>query len=89
LTDVAIVFTPVIGQNSAALRERVCRGAPWLGVELDVAANNAGAARISLCWQKRNSLGSAHRKMAREGNITFAFLDETEAASIAGSCRAL
>ena len=43
----AIVFTAGIGQNSAAVRERVCRGAAWLGVDLDVAANNAGAARIS------------------------------------------
>jgi acetate kinase len=43
----AIVFTAGIGQHSAALRERVCRGAAWLGVKLDVAANNSGAARIS------------------------------------------
>ncbi|MGA8032168.1 MAG: acetate kinase, partial [Casimicrobiaceae bacterium] len=37
------------GENSASLRERVCRDAAWLGVELDAAANaNArGAARIS------------------------------------------
>jgi acetate kinase len=42
-----IVFTAGIGQNSALVRERVCRGAAWLGVDLDSAANTAGAARIS------------------------------------------
>jgi len=29
------------------IRERVCRGASWLGVELDLTANNAGGPRIS------------------------------------------
>jgi len=43
----AIVFTAGIGENSAAIRERVCRDAAWLGVELDVAANAAGGPRIS------------------------------------------
>ena len=45
----AIVFTAGIGENSRALRARVCRDAAWLGVELDPAANDAaeGAARIS------------------------------------------
>ena len=31
----AIVFTAGIGENSRSLRERVCRDAAWLGVELD------------------------------------------------------
>jgi len=43
----AVVFTAGIGENSAALRERVCRDARWLGVELDAAANAGGKARIS------------------------------------------
>ncbi len=43
----AIVFTAGIGENSVAIRERVCRDAAWLGVELDAAANAAGNARIS------------------------------------------
>ena len=42
----AMVFTAGIGENSAMLRERVCRDAAWLGVELDVKANHAGAPRI-------------------------------------------
>ena len=43
----AVVFTAGIGENSAVLRERVCRDARWLGVELDPAANGAGGPRIS------------------------------------------
>jgi acetate kinase len=43
----AIVFTGGIGENSAVIRERVCRGASWFGVQLDPAANSAGGPRIS------------------------------------------
>jgi acetate kinase len=43
----AMAFTGGIGENSAAIRERVCRDAAWLGVELDAAANGAGGPRIS------------------------------------------
>jgi len=43
----AIVFTGGIGENSPAIRERICRDAAWLGVELDSEANNAGKRRIS------------------------------------------
>jgi len=35
----ALVFTAGIGENAAAIRERVCRDAAWLGVELDAVAN--------------------------------------------------
>ena len=37
----ALVFTAGIGENSAAIRQRVCRDAAWLGVTLDEAANQA------------------------------------------------
>ena len=43
----ALVFTGGIGENSAAIRERVCRAATWLGVSLDETANNARGPRIS------------------------------------------
>jgi acetate kinase len=43
----AIVFTGGIGENAAAIRDRVCRNASWLGVELDEAANAARCPRIS------------------------------------------
>jgi len=40
------VFTAGIGANAAVIRERVCRDAGWLGVELDSAANAAGGPRV-------------------------------------------
>ncbi|MGB4225952.1 MAG: acetate/propionate family kinase [Candidatus Dechloromonas phosphoritropha] len=43
----ALVFTAGIGEHAAAIRERVCRAAAWLGVELDLAANAAGGPRLS------------------------------------------
>jgi len=42
-----LVFTAGIGENSAALRARVCNACAWLGIELDAAANEAGGPRIS------------------------------------------
>jgi len=43
----AIVFTAGIGENSQSVRERVCKDAAWLGVELDASANESGGPRIS------------------------------------------
>lgn len=43
----AIVFTGGIGENAAQIRDRVCRDAAWLGVELDVDANAKGGPCIS------------------------------------------
>jgi acetate kinase len=43
----ALVFTGGIGEHAAVVRERICQGAGWLGVELDVRANEAGGPRIS------------------------------------------
>ncbi|HZZ09620.1 MAG TPA: acetate/propionate family kinase [Paraburkholderia sp.] len=43
----AIVFTAGIGEYAAAVRERVCRSAAWLGVSLDVQANAKHGPRIS------------------------------------------
>jgi acetate kinase len=43
----ALVFTAGVGENASAIRERVCRDAAWLGVELDAAANAKGGSRIS------------------------------------------
>jgi acetate kinase len=42
-----IVFTGGIGQHAALIRERICLGCAWLGVELDQAANARGTDRIS------------------------------------------
>jgi len=43
----ALVFTGGIGEHAAPIRERVCRDAAWLGVEVDPKANAAGGPRIS------------------------------------------
>jgi acetate kinase len=43
----ALVFTGGIGEHSAAIRAKVCHQAKWLGLELDDAANEAAAGRIS------------------------------------------
>ena len=43
----ALVFTAGIGEHAAPIRERVCRAAGWLGVELDPVANVAGGPCIS------------------------------------------
>jgi acetate kinase len=43
----ALVFTGGIGENAAKIRARVCRDAAWLGLELDIAANDAGGPRAS------------------------------------------
>ena len=43
----ALVFTGGIGERAVAIRERVCRDAGWLGIELDTAANGKDGPRIS------------------------------------------
>jgi acetate kinase len=42
-----LVFTAGIGENSAAVRERICEASSWLGIELDTAANAQNGPRIS------------------------------------------
>lgn len=43
----AVVFTGGIGENAAALRERVLEECDWLGVNVDAAANAEGATRLT------------------------------------------
>ncbi|MET3441564.1 acetate kinase [Variovorax paradoxus] len=43
----AIVFTGGIGENAAALRERILEECDWLGVNVDAAANAEGATRLT------------------------------------------
>jgi acetate kinase len=43
----AIVFTAGIGENAAAVRNAICRGCGWLGLELDEVANREHRTRIS------------------------------------------
>lgn len=44
----ALVFTAGIGEHAPAIRERVCRDAAWLGLELDPVANQSDELRISV-----------------------------------------
>ena len=53
----AIVFTGGIGENSAEVRRRVCAGLEWLGIELDVDANE------KLIGGKEGEMGSAGSKV--------------------------
>ena len=48
----ALVFTAGIGENSTVIRRRICEAGAWLGIELDEAANNAKATRISRTTSK-------------------------------------
>jgi acetate kinase len=43
----ALVFTGGIGEHAVDIRERVCRDARWLGLELDEQANAANRSRLS------------------------------------------
>lgn len=43
----ALVFTAGIGENSVEIRNRICRDAEWLGLELDAGANERDGPRIS------------------------------------------
>jgi acetate kinase len=43
----AVVFTAGIGENSATVRQKICRGLAFAGVDLDVSANERSSHRIS------------------------------------------
>jgi acetate kinase len=42
-----IVFTAGVGENAAPIRSAICRACAWLGLDLDEAANERHATRIS------------------------------------------
>jgi acetate kinase len=42
-----LVFTAGIGERSPVIRERICRGCAWLGIDLDPAANQRGVGCIT------------------------------------------
>jgi len=74
----AIVFTAGIGENSAVLRERVCRDASWLGVELDAKANEAGGPRISTAGSKVSAWALATNEELMISRHTQALLAKAE-----------
>lgn len=47
-----LVFTAGIGENSAVIRERICRAARWLGVEIDHERNRRGDQLINAAGSK-------------------------------------
>jgi acetate kinase len=47
-----IVFTAGIGERSVEIRQRVCDGLGWLGLDLDRAANQRGGPRLSRAGSK-------------------------------------
>jgi acetate kinase len=51
----ALVFTAGIGEHASEIRRRACEQAFWLGVELDDAANAAGAIRITTPGSKTSA----------------------------------
>jgi acetate kinase len=44
----ALVFTAGIGENSASIREKICLGCEWLGLQLDYSGNAQNGPCISL-----------------------------------------
>lgn len=61
----ALVFTGGIGSNSAVIRARVLEALAWLGLDLDPAANEKGAATITTAASPR----SAHVITADEEQV--------------------
>ena len=55
----AFVFTAGIGEHAPAIRARIAERLAWLGAELDPAANEAGATRISDPRQPRRRSSSS------------------------------
>jgi acetate kinase len=51
-----LVFTAGVGENAAPVRETVCRGCAWLGLEFDEEANRANGP----CLSKPSSRVAAH-----------------------------
>ena len=58
----ALVFTGGIGENSAEIRERVCRDAAWLGVVLDEPANRSRRAAHQHARQQDRGVGDPHQR---------------------------
>ena len=53
-----LVFTGGIGENAAAIREQVCSGLQFMGVQLDQAANDLGSAVHFHAIECRSRFGS-------------------------------
>ncbi len=61
----AIVFAGGIGENSAAIRGRICDGLAWMGVQLDAAAN-------------RNTVGGREARISTDDARTHVWVIPTD-----------
>ena len=52
----ALVFCGGIGENSRYIRERVCEGLDWIGIELDRERNKANERRINGSFSRTHVL---------------------------------
>src|SRR5262249_20655934 len=52
----ALIFTAGVGENSAVIRERVCRGLSFLGINISQDANKSGQRCITPQWAKPSVL---------------------------------
>ena len=71
----ALVFTGGIGENAGAIRASVCRGAAWLGVQLDDAANAKGGPRLTQSGSAASAWAIATDEQAVIARHTASLLD--------------
>jgi acetate kinase len=74
-----LVFTAGIGEHASAIRAAVCARLAWLGIDLDNAANAAGANRISTLGSKIEVRVMATDEEAMIARHTLAVLDRVAA----------
>lgn len=67
-----LVFTAGIGENSALVRKLICEQLAWLGISIDIAANEANATTIS----------------TTESKVEVLMIPTNEEAVVARACRA-
>jgi acetate kinase len=51
----ALVFTAGIGEHAPGIRRRVCEKSTWFGLQIDMAANDAGGPRITKAASKTSA----------------------------------
>lgn len=78
----AIAFGGGIGENSPALRLRICRGLAWLGLELDDAANDADSREERRISSGKSTIGVHVIPVHEEETIARAAIDCLESRSI-------
>ncbi|MEO1776058.1 MAG: acetate/propionate family kinase [Pseudomonadota bacterium] len=75
----ALVFTGGIGEHAAPIRERVCEGMAWIGIDCDRAANAAGETVISTPLSRARVLVIPTDEESVIARAAFGLLGEAEA----------